>query len=298
MKGSVLKLPNALFPTRAVALTFLCCFPSVVYSTQPVPALNICADSEKELKLDLGGGITMALVRIPHGTFKMGSPDSDGDAVDREKPVHEVTISRDYYLGKYPVTQEQYEKVMDKNPSAFSATGIRKNLVIGMDTRRFPVESVTWDEANEFCKKLSQITGRECALPTEAEWEYACRAGTNTRYFCGDNPDCLREFAWDKPQLAGLRGTPHEVGKKRANPWGLCDMEGNVCQMCADWFAEDYYKKSPKEDPCCSIRGESRVERGSAWLHDPVLRRCAARGTGLPASRGFYTGFRVSIRCK
>jgi formylglycine-generating enzyme required for sulfatase activity len=285
-------------PEDRIVFSWICSRTETLLMVCAVMTMLAGAASQKDLSLDLGGGMTMELVRIPHGTFRMGSRDSDRDADKREKPVHQVTITRDYYLGKYLVTQEQYKKVMGKNPSSFSTTGVRKNLVIGADTRRFPVESVTWDEANEFCKKLSRATGRECALPTEAEWEYGCRAGTNTRYFCGDNADCLREFAWDMPQLVGLRGTPHEVGKKRPNPWGLHDMQGNVCQWCADWFQEDYYKKSPKDDPCCLIPSQSRVFRGGAWLHEPVNRRCASRGEGLPASRGFYTGFRVAVRLK
>ncbi len=142
--------------------------------------------TRRVLTLDLGGGVTMELVRIPHGKFLMGSPDPDNDAGDEEKPQHEVTITKDFYLGKYLVTQEQYKAVVGENPSYWSASGRFKDYVAVLDTGRFPVEGVNWDDAQTFCQKLSEKAHRKAGLPTEAQWEYACRAGTTTRYPCGD----------------------------------------------------------------------------------------------------------------
>ena len=189
----------------------------------------------------------------------MGSPDEDKDAEADEKPRHHVRITRPFYLGATEVTQEEYQKVMGQNPSWFSAAGGCKGEVAGQDTGRHPVEGVSWFDAIEFCNRLSQceglppyyrsegqqvsITGGEgYRLPTEAEWEYACRAGSQTRYSFDDDAASLFEFAW----YDGNSGrTTHAVGQKRPNGFGLSDMHGNVWEWCWDWYGDEYYKASP-----------------------------------------------------
>ncbi len=240
------------------------------------------------LVLDLGDGMTLELVRIPAGSFLMGSPGSDKDAAEDEKPQHEVTISKDFYLGKYLVTQEQYQQIMDQNPSSFSATGDSKRLVTNLDTRRFPVETVSWTEAQAFCEKLSALTKRRVELPTEAEWEHACRANTKTRYYSGDE---LKETA---ANFNNKLGRPTEVGTYPANPWGLHDMTGNVRQWCAD--SKRKYSKTKAVD----IRGpdsdRGRTLRGGCWSFPAGRCRCASRGAHAPSLRLDLIGFRVAVR--
>src|SRR5262249_4758249 len=141
----------------------------------------------KEITIELGNGVKMEFVRIPKGTFKMGSPPDEKGRKDDEFQ-HEVEISKDYYLGKYEVTQEQYETLIGKNPSYYSASGGGKDKVQGLDTRRFPAQNVSWDDAKAFCDRLTQRDGqgRRFTLPTEAQWEYACRGGTTTAFYWGE----------------------------------------------------------------------------------------------------------------
>jgi len=245
------------------------------------------------LVIDLGGGVKMELVRIKAGSFMMGSPGSDDQAYDWEKPQHKVKLTHDYYLGKYPVTQEQYEKVTGKNPSYFSAGGAGKGRITGMDTKRFPVEQVSWEDARAFCEILSRLSRRKCDLPTEAQWEYACRAGSGTRYSFGDSQEDLKEYAWHQGN-SGSR--THEVGKKQPNSWGLYDMHGNVWQWCADRYEKNYYKDSPKEDPQGPTSDTSRVLRGGSWYNHPRTCRSAHRAWVVPSNHSYIVGFRVSVR--
>ena len=158
----------------------------------------------------------MEFVLIPAGTFRMGSPDSDTEAYSDERPAHRVTISQPFYLGMYPVTQEQWEEVMGNNPSNFK------------DTPYHPVESVSWDDVQAFLCKLNEQEGRgDYRLPTEAQWEYACRAGTETPRY---HPD-VNTIAWYE---RNSNGHPQPVGQKLPNAWGLYDMLGNVGEWCHD----------------------------------------------------------------
>ena len=240
----------------------------------------------------------MVLLRIEAGEFMMGSPDSDKDAEGDEKPPHRVRITRPFYLGKYEVTQAEYEAVMGQNPSHFK--GKPKN----------PVESVSWLDAVRFCNQLSEPEGLKpfyeisgetvqvpdwngtgYRLPTEAEWEYACRAGTRTRFCFGDDGDGLGKFAWFGSDAGG--GT-HEVGQKRPNAFGLYDMHGNVWEWCGDWYDADYYQESPVDDPRGPSRATYRVIRGGCWGNDPRRVRSAYRGGSTPVNRSYYLGFRVA----
>jgi len=233
--------------------------------------------------------IGMKLVLIPAGTFTMGSPIEEEGANDNEEQ-HQVTISKDYYLGVTEVTQGQYEKVMGTNPSYFQKRVIRKS-----DSSMYPVEQVSWEDAVEFCKKLSDLpeeekAGRIYRLPTEAEWEYACRAGSKTAYSFGENSESLGDYAWFGDNS---NDRTHPVGEKKANAWGLYDMHGNVWEWCSDWLG-DYWSK-PQKDPRGPSYGASRVKRGGSWDAGPNLVRCAERYFNTPELRLNGTGFRLVL---
>ena len=220
----------------------------------------------------LRNSIGMEFVHIPAGTFMMGSERGGSD----EKPVHQVTISRPFYMGKHEVTQAQFKQIMGKNPSRFS----------GPDK---PVDKVTWYQAGEFCMRLTAKEGHRYRLPTDAQWEYACRAGTKTRYSFGDDEGEVGVYAW----FDGNSGkSTHAVGKKRPNPWGLYDMHGNVWEWCRD--GKRSYTSSKMVDPVGPSSG-SRVLRGGAWDDGPGDVRSAARAGIGPAFRRNPRGFRVVL---
>jgi formylglycine-generating enzyme required for sulfatase activity len=221
----------------------------------------------------------LEMVDIPAGKFNMGS-----NKYDNEKPIHEVIVPA-FQIGKYPITQAQY-RVMGTNPSHFS--GNPQN----------PVEMVTWFDAQAFCKKLSQLTGKTYRLPTEAEWEYACRAGTETQFSFGDDESQLGDYAWFD---GNSNSATHPVGQKQPNPWGIYDMHGNVWEWCADQYHESYATKSDNIKENGSIawadnnitNQSSRILRGGSWFHIPVKSRSASREK-YDADDGFNDiGFRV-----
>jgi formylglycine-generating enzyme required for sulfatase activity len=238
--------------------------------------------------------IGMKLVRIPAGKFIMGSPLAETGRSDDEQQ-HGVKISQVLSMGVYPVTQEEYQKVTKVNPSFFSAGGKGKDDVAGKDTSKFPVENVSWHDAVKFCSALSALpaekaAGRRYRLPTEAEWEYACRAGTTTKYHSGGDEDDLKVVGWYLTN--GSYGT-QEVGQKQSNAWGLFDMHGNVYQWCSDWYGKGYYGEGDKTDPEGPKKSNNRVLRGGFWYGSAESCRAAAR-LGLPPriSRS-WIGFRV-----
>jgi formylglycine-generating enzyme required for sulfatase activity len=228
------------------------------------------------LRLD-AAGTKLRLVLIPPGEFTMG----DDNGAPDEKPAHPVRITRPFYLGIHQVTQAQYEAVMGRNPSHFREGGANR-----------PVESVSWFAAEEFCRRLTEKTGQEWRLPTEAEWEYACRAGSRTQFCNGDEESGLNKVAW---YLGNSQGRTHSVGELDANAWGLYDMHGNVFEWCQDWGDADYYSKSPKEDPTGPSAGSSRVYRGGCWLNPAPVCRSANRLWDSPTSTLDYLGFRVVV---
>ena len=197
-------------------------------------------------------------------------------ATPEEKPAHPVTLTHPFYMGKFAVTQAQYEQVIGRNPSHF----------IGKDN---PIETVTWHDAQEFCKKLIEQTKDTIRLPTEAEWEYSCRAGTRTTYYSGDEDRDLSRVGWSAENSKAT----HPVGQKEPNVFGLYDMHGNVWQWCQDCYADDYYSKSPTEDPTGSVKGTSRAIRGGDWLDYPLYCRTAYRRGIDPNDHGHEVGFRV-----
>ena len=240
----------------------------------------------------------MKLILIPAGEFTMGSAESEGGHEVDEAPPHRVRISQPFYLGVFEVTQAEYRQVMGTNPSYAASTGDGRKTVEGLETGRFPVENVSWDDAHEFCRRLSAKEGRRYRLPTEAEWEYACRAGTATEFSSGNGERALAEVGW-----YGFLQTPRgnspahvsAVGQKRANAFDLYDMHGNVCEWCDDWYGDEYYAKSPPADPKGPSDGLDRVYRGGGWRHLTIHCRSAFRDWLAPDERHNALGFRVVL---
>jgi uncharacterized protein (TIGR02996 family) len=246
-------------------------------------------------------GLTLAL--IPAGTFVMGSPADEAERRPDEEQ-HDVALTQPFYLGVFPVTQEQYQKVMGSNPSHFSATGGGKHRVRGLDTSHFPADSASWEEAVTFCTKLSALpaekrAGRAYRLPSEAEWEYACRAGSSTPFHCGSSlsstgANCNGNWPYGGAEKGPYLGRTTAVGSYTPNAWGLFDMHGNIGEWTADRYEEDYYQRSPWKDPPGPERGSARVLRGGAWLSPGHLCRAADRLRYEPDHQGRNAGFRVA----
>lgn len=276
----------------------------------------------------LPGSVPLELVYIQHGTFMMGSPASEPGRYDDEVQ-HRVTLTRDFWLGKYPVTQGQWKAVMgttliDQANKEHTNEGDKHIGNIGDD---YPMYYVNWNEASEFCRALTErelLAGRLPAdykylLPTEAEWERACRAGTTTALYSGDivilgenDAPALDGIAWyggnssdgyegigwntkdwkEKQYPGGLAG-PRRVGGKRANPWGLYDMIGNVLEWCRDWYGG--YPAGPVTDPTGPVNGSRRVFRGGSWRHFASFCRSAFRDFNVPEFRYYGLGFRVAL---
>jgi formylglycine-generating enzyme required for sulfatase activity len=237
------------------------------------------------LALDLGNKVTVEFALIPAGRFVMGSPKEQKDHYRDEGPPHEVEITRPFYMGVFHVTQEQYKQVMGKNPSGFQGPS-------------HPVEKVSWEDAAEFCKAMSQKTGMTLRLPAESQWEYACRAGTATPFHTGtirgEQPNADGTDSAGDAKAENLRGKTTPVGIFQPNAFGLYDMHGNVYQWCADWYDEEYYGKSPKADPEGPSTGSRRVARGGFWFGGPGVCRSASRFHAEPDRREVVIGFRVA----
>jgi formylglycine-generating enzyme required for sulfatase activity len=224
--------------------------------------------------------IGMRFRLIPAGSFVMGSPVTEPGRDSDEGPRHRVVISRSFYMQTTEVTQAQWRAIMGTNPSSFK----------GCD--QCPVDLVSWEDAREFIKRLNAREKTDkYRLPTEAEWEYACRAGTRTAYCFGDNPGRLGAYAWYR----GNSGEKtHPVARKRPNRWGLYDMHGNVWEWCLDWHGEGrYYGHSPARDPQGPALGRFRVYRGGSWGDNPSTLRSACRSASCPGNHYDYYGFRV-----
>jgi formylglycine-generating enzyme required for sulfatase activity len=242
------------------------------------------AKMPKELTLDCGSGVTMKLVLIPAGEFMMGSPANEAERGGDEGPQHRVKITRPFYMGVYLVTQAKYKAVMGVNPSQFKG-------------EINPVEEVTWNDAVEFCRKLSEKTGQTVRLPTEAEWEYACRAGTTTPFNTGETISTDQANYWGNYTYgSGSKGVWRRktvpVGSFAPNAWGLYDMHGNVEEWCQDWYGP--YQAGEAVDPLGAATGEYRVTRGGCWDYNPGACRSASRFWGPPGYQGYDIGFRVA----
>ena len=285
----------------------------------PSPSSSGLTGGSNQTSPSYTNSIGMKFVLIPAGSFSMGSNNGDSD----EKPPHGVRITRDFYLGKYEVTQGEWESVMGSNPSRFKNCG--KNC---------PVEEVSWEDAQKFIKKLNVKEGCSTPsvipdstnssssgltrgsnlfdlkagcyrLPTEAEWEYAARAGTTTKYHWGNSFDCSKVMAENDPGSSETKCVDYikrrglipdstaPVGSYPSNSWGLHDMSGNVWEWVLDWYDSGYYKKSPGVDPVNLQKASSRVFRGGGWFNHPRFVRSAIRGRNSPGIRGNSLGFRL-----
>jgi formylglycine-generating enzyme required for sulfatase activity len=238
----------------------------------------IIALSGKASREEFTKSLGMEFVLIRAGTFLMGSPEGETGRYDNEKQ-HQVTLSQDFYLQTTPVTQGQWKKAMGWSPAFFKKCG-----------EDCPVESVSWEDAQEFISKLNQKENtNKYHLPTEAEWEYACRAGSKGRFCFGDDEAKLEEYAW---YVKNSNSKTHPVGQKKPNAWGLYDMHGNVWEWVQDWYGE--YPAGPVTDPTGPASGERRVLRGGSWSYDAGRTRSAYRYYDNPDLRDDDFGFRVA----
>lgn len=240
--------------------------------------------TREELILDLGKGVTMKLVLVPAGKFLMGSPADEKGRNDNEGPQHEVTISRPFFMGVYEVTLKQYGTLRPLGLWGLAAE----------DSRRFPVR-VTSQGAGEFCEALSKKTGKTVRLPTEAEWEYACRAGTTTRFSFGDNQSKLRRYGNYAGRSRSSFGEDVLGGRFKPNAFGLYDMHGNHWEWCSDAYGENYYRNSPGTDPKGPDKGRYQVLRGGSWRSPPDECRAAHRGKYGVWQNTRHCGFRVVV---
>jgi formylglycine-generating enzyme required for sulfatase activity len=260
---------------------------SVMAATNNMPAGPVVPD--RSMNIDLGGGVTLEMVWINPGEFEMGSPAKERGR-GKETP-HHVTITKGFWMGKYEVTQAQWEQVMGNNPSQFKKAG-----------KDAPVERVSWTDCQEFMKKLnaqvesqkSRIGKGRFRLPTEAEWEYVCRAGTTTALNSGYN---LTNSISDATNMAAVAWyadnsgqTTHPVGQKKPNAWGLYDMHGNVWEWCQDCFGDDYAAGAAK-DPTGAASGSYHVSRGGSWRSNAGGCRSASRDCNGPSIRSIDFGF-------
>ncbi len=247
------------------------------------PTRAAASSPRPERALDLGGGVRLELVEIPAGQFLMGSPPDEPGRKEHEGPQHVVTFARPFWIGKYEVTQAQWQAVMGANPSWHK----------GAD---WPVTGVNWEDCQEFCRRLSARVGRTVRLPSEAEWEYACRAGTTTAYSFGDDVSRLREYAYFRHPDAVLRVQP--VHSLKPNPWGLYHMHGNAWEWCADAWRPGY-DGAPADGRAVTTDDPQqhwRVLRGGCWHLDASACRSAARARGpMSAMRSAYVGLRVVV---
>ncbi len=224
------------------------------------------------------GGVSFKMIAVEGGTFLMGSPESDAEAPDDEKPQHEVTLSN-YYIGETEVTQELWEAVMGSNPSSFVGP-------------KLPVEKVTWDDCQAFIGKLNAQTGKTFRLPTEAEWEYAARGGKKSKGYTYSGSNTKGNVAWYDGSSGG---TTHEVGTKQANELGIYDMSGNVWEWCQDWYGDTYYENSSTIAPQGPASGTDRVLRGGSWYSNAQFCRVAHRGLTHQHSRNSNRGLRLVL---
>ena len=249
-------------------------FFSGLFSQPAQPQRTPVSTSSNSLILDCGNGVKLELVKVAAGSFNMGSNDYSS-----EQPTHRVNL-REFLIGKYPVKQAQYQAVMGTNPSNFKGD-------------RNPVEQVSWHDAVKFCEELSKRIGQKVKLPTEAQWEYACRAGSNGKYCFGDDVSKLGNYAWCNKNSGSKT---HPVGEKLANSWGLHDMHGNVCEWCEDVWHENY-NGAPTDGSAWLTGGEQnrRALRGGSWCNVVINCRSANRNRYNADFRYLFNGFRVVV---
>lgn len=246
----------------------------------PEPPRDPIKRGDKAFRDNLGNNIYMEMVRIPSGKFAIGSPSNEAGRRENESPISEISVPA-FYMAKFAVTQEQWVAIMGSNPSMF-----RENL-------QAPVENVSWNEAQDFCRKLAARSQHLYRLPSESEWEYTCRAGTNTAYHFGDSPALLADYAWFADN-ANKRS--HPIGQKVPNPWGLYEMHGGVWEWCEDVW-HDNFNGAPADGSAWVSDGYTsrRVRKGGSWSNEARLCRAASREWHWQSDRYNDIGFRVAI---
>ena len=229
------------------------------------------------ISIPVKNGINIEMVKVEAGTFMMGATSEMQDPWDSEKPVHQVTLTNDYYMGKYEVTQALWKTVMGSNPSYYKGDDL-------------PVELVSWDDCQEFIGKLNSMTGRKFRLPTEAEWEYAARGGKKSRGYQYSGSSNISDVAWCSESR---RKKTSPVGTKQANELGIYDMSGNVMEWCQDWYGS--YVSSPQTNPTGAVSGSDRVRRGGSWYNSVRGCRSSYRDYGNPDFSFFTIGLRLVL---
>ena len=249
----------------------------VLSEREKLSGANICFKVEVNSGRFTVNGVSFEMVRVEGGTFRMGATsEQEADDWDREKPVHSVTLSS-YYIGKTEVTQALWKAVMGSNPSYFKS-----------DNQ--PVENVSWNDCHEFIRKLNALTGQNFRLPTEAEWEFACRGGNNSRGYKYSGSNNLGSVAW----YDGNSGNKtHPVGTKAPNELGIYDMSGNVWEWCADWYGD--YSSGAQTNPTGPYGGSNRVYRGGSWNYDVGRCRSSNRDFYYPWIRDIILGLRLAL---
>ena len=233
--------------------------------------------SGNTITIPVKDGISFEMVRVEAGTFAMGATPEMKDPFNWEKPVHQVTQTNDYYIGKYEVTQALWQAVMGNNPSNFKG----ENL---------PIENVSWNDCQEFISKLNRITGKTFRLPTEAEWEYAARGGNKSRGYQYSGSSNLSDVAW---YWVNSDSKTHAVGSKQANELGIYDMSGNVLEWCQDWYG--FYSSSSQLNPTGATSGSYRMSRGGSWNNGARLCRSSYRDSSTPDDRYYNLGLRLVL---
>ncbi len=246
---------------------------------------NKYANLKKEITVELPPGTEMDFRLILPGSFMMGSSEVEKDREKDEGPQHKVTIKKPFYIGVYEVTHAQWKEVMGQ---------IRDNAGFLGSNFDGPMQTTSWIECMEFIEKLNAMKLGKFRMPTEAEWEYACRAGTDTRFHWGDDPNYeeIDEYAWYD---VNAEGRSHEVGEKEPNPWGLYDITGNVYEWCSDWYAP--YSAELQTDPTGPEDGECKVFRGGEWFNPAQNCRSAFRGKFSSESWLYFGGLRLVMEC-
>ena len=284
--------PGILLPYLGVGILIyknLRVFPMLKVSdnwTPPLTTTTTTIDETTTTTTAGGGDFDITMVSIPGGTFEMGCPFGDIRCPKSDQlPYHTVTISA-FKMSAYEITQGQWEAVMGSNPAYFDECG-----------SNCPVEWVSWNEVQDFIEELNNQTGKQYRLPTEAEWEYAARAGTTTIWYCGDYESCLDDYAW---YSVNSGDKTHPVGQKQPNAWGLYDMSGNVWEWCSDWYNANYYSESPSTNPQGPDKGEERVLRGGMCGWYARYCRSANRYQAYPHIPFFpigvvHVGFRLCL---
>jgi formylglycine-generating enzyme required for sulfatase activity len=259
--------------------------PTPTNPPKPPTNINVNINAQSSFTEDLGNGVKLEMIAIPGGTFWMGSPTNEAERNNDEGPQHQVTVPS-FFMGKYPLTQAQYQAIMGNNPSYFKGNNR-------------PVEAVSWDDAVRFCQKLSQRTGKNYRLPSEAEWEYACRAGTKTPFSFGDNITTdLVNYDGTYPYKSAPKGKYREqttdVGTFPPNAFGLYDMHGNVWEWCEDDWHENYID-APTDGSAWNSQSGSNTKllRGGSWHNFARFCRSAIRARYSRDYRYYNFGFRV-----